>query len=145
MKIKTISLLALAATLAFLPALRAQESTTPPAKHPARKAGAGGPRGEQAKERLDKLASELNLSDEQKREVAAAMKDQAEQRRELRDATPDERRAKAKALREEMDAKMKKILNPDQYQKWLKLREDMRPGRGNPPAKPEGKASAESN
>jgi len=93
-----------------------------------------GQRGEAMKERMAKMAEELNLTDEQKTKVQEYMKSQAEKRQELRDATPEERQEKGKAMREELNKKMKEILTAEQYTKW----EKMRPAAGQRPGGPGG-------
>lgn len=112
----------------------------------------GGDRGAMMKERLDKLAEELKLTDAQKTKVEAVMKEQGEKRAALRDATPEERQEKAKALREEMTKKMKGILNAEQFEKWQKMAQQRGPGgpgrRGGPGGpdgdkKPEGEKKAD--
>src|SRR5690349_8958760 len=67
--------------------------------------GAGG-RGEMMKERLDKMATELKLNEEQKKKVQAAFQKQMETMRGLRDLSQDERQEKMKAARESMNKEM---------------------------------------
>lgn len=121
MKMHKVSLLAAlaAGVLIAAPTLQAQD------KKPNRPEGSppAGQRGEMAKERLDKLSEELKLTADQKTKVEAAMKEQAEAVRGLRDATPEDRRAKMQTARKAFDAKMKEILTADQYTKWEKTRE----------------------
>jgi Spy/CpxP family protein refolding chaperone len=126
---RTILLLALAAgaLLALNPALRA-EDTKEPKDAPKREGRPEGKRGEAMKERLDKMATDLKLTDEQKKKVEEAFKAQGEKMRELRDATPEERREKGRAMREEMDKKMKEILTKEQYEQWEKTRPQGGPG-----------------
>jgi periplasmic protein CpxP/Spy len=84
-----------------------------------------------------RIDSELNLTPEQKTKWQAAMKEQAEQAKALRDdtsLTPAQRREKIKALHEEMQAKLKEILTPEQQEKLKTLREERAPKR---PAKPQ--------
>ena len=120
---------ALGTVIAFSPALRAEDKPARP-ERPAPGQGPGpGQRGEAAKERLAKISEELGLSEEQKTKVRDAMKEQAEKMRELRDLEPEARREKMQELRGEMNARMKEILTAEQYAKWEKLRDEMRPGR----------------
>ena len=117
------------ALLAFSPGTRADDAA--PAAPEARPHA--GQRGEMAKERLAKLAKELDLSADQKTKLEAALKEQAETLRGLRDATPEVRRAKMKTAREEMNTKLKGILTSEQFAKWEKLRKErgsQRPRRG---------------
>lgn len=74
-----------------------------------------------------RIESELNLTPEQKTKWQAATKEQAEKAKALRDdtsLTPRQRREKIKALREEMQAKLKEILTPEQQEKLKTLREE---------------------
>jgi Spy/CpxP family protein refolding chaperone len=106
------------ALMTLTPTLRAED-----AKPAAPEAGPrAGQRGEMAKERLAKLAEQLDLTAEQKTKVAAAMKEQAETLRGVREATPEERREKMQAARKAMDGKLKEILTAGQYAKWEKAR-----------------------
>lgn len=132
MKIHKLGLMlaAVAATvLAGGPALDAQENKDAKRERPP---GAG-QRGDAVKERLARMAEELKLTDAQKPKVEAALKEQVEKMRELRDVAPEERREKAQALRADMDKKVKEILTADQYATWQKLRPQGRgEGRGGP-------------
>lgn len=138
MKMHKVSLLVIVgALMAFTPALQAQENK--PERPPAGQRP--GPRGEQAKERLDRIAEELKLTADQKTKVEAAIKEQADAVRGLRDATPEERREKMQAVRKAFDGKMKEILTADQYAKWEKTRDQRGPrgeGRRAGPDRPRG-------
>jgi len=123
MKIQKLSLLTAlvaGAVIALTPSLRAQDSK--PNRPEAGQRPAPGQRGEMVKDRLAKLAEELNLTAEQKTKVEAVIKAQTESMRGLQDATPEERREKMQAARKTMDAKMKEILTAEQYTKWEKIR-----------------------
>lgn len=127
MKMHKFSLMAalVAGTLiALTPVLRAEDAKP---DRPERGQGQG-QRGEAAKERMAKLTEELNLTADQQTKIQAAMKEQAETLRGLRDAAPEERREKMQAARQEMNAKVKTILTADQYAKWEKIREQRGPG-----------------
>jgi Spy/CpxP family protein refolding chaperone len=130
MKIHKIGLIAALAmaVLAGHPALNAQENKEAKRERPP---GAG-QREDMIKERLKRMAEELKLTDAQKTKVEALLKEQAEKMRGTRDATPEERREKAQALRADMDKKMKDILTADQYASWQKMRSQGREGRGGP-------------
>lgn len=136
-KITLLAALAAGALFAFTPALRAEDK---PAK-PAGERPEGGPRGGQRGDQLKKMAEELNLTADQKAKLQEALKSQAENRKDLKDATPEERRAAMKESREKMDAKFKEILTAEQYAKWEKLRQENRPG--GPGAKPAKKEKTE--
>jgi protein CpxP len=130
MKASRISLMAALIAgimLAYSPALRAEDAKEgkDAKKHEGRPGGPGGPG---MKEHFDKMAEDLKLTDEQKTKVQAAMKEQGEKMRGLRDLSQDERREKMKASREEMTKKMKGILTAEQFEKWEKNRPQGRPG-----------------
>lgn len=124
MKVTQISLLAaLLAGAMFVasPAALAQETKTP--KDAPKREGRGGS-PEAMKERLDKMAVDLKLNEEQKKKVGDLMKTQAEKMRELRaqGGTPEDNREKFRALRAENDKKMKEILTAEQFTQWEKDR-----------------------
>ena len=150
MKAPRISLIAalIAGVLAaYTPAGLAQDANASkeapkPAGRPAGPGGPGGQRGEMAKERLNKMAEELKLTDEQKTKVEAVMKEQQEKMRGSREAnanaTPEERREKMKTVREELSKKMKGILTPEQFEKWEKMPQGRGPGGQGRPGGPGG-------
>jgi Spy/CpxP family protein refolding chaperone len=133
MKIHKIGIIAAlaAAVLAFSPGLSAQEKDAKRQRPP-------GQRGDMIKERLTRMAEELKLTDAQKPKVEAALKEQIEKMRGLRDAAPEERRTKVQALRVDLDKKMKEILTAEQYEKWQKTREQGRGPREGRPGGPRG-------
>lgn len=120
-KLSLLTLLAAGTVLAHTPTAQAQDKPQRP-QRPA--AEARGPRGDQLKE----MAEKLNLTAEQKTKLQEAMQSQRENRKDLKDATPEERRTAMKEAREKMDAKIKEILTPEQYTKWQELRKEARPG-----------------
>lgn len=144
MKMHKISLLAAVAAgalFALTPSLRAEDK---PAKAPKAERPEGGPRGGQRMDMLKEMAEKLNLTAEQKTKLQEAFKAQRENRKDLKDATPEERRAAMKEAREAMDAKIKEILTPEQYAKWEKIRQENRPGGpGGPGGKRPGKEKSE--
>ena len=103
-------------------------------------------RGPTARQRVDRMATELKLNDDQKAKVSALFEKQAKERREIfgdRALSREERRDKMRALMEDETKQLKTILTPDQFEKWKTLREQMRsraprrPGeQGEPPAAP---------
>ncbi len=147
-KISLIAALIAGALVAYAPAGHTQDATAgkdapKPEGRPGGPGGPGGPqRGEMAKERLNKIAEELKLTDEQKTKVEAAMKAQQEKMRGSREAnansTPEERREKAKVAAEEMSKKMKEILTPEQFAKWDKMPKGRGPGGQGRPGGPGG-------
>lgn len=144
MKMHKISLLAAVAAgalFALTPSLRAEDK---PAKAPKAERPEGGPRGGQRMDMLKEMAEKLELTADQKAKLQEAFKAQRENRKDLKDATPEERRAAMKEAREAMDAKIKEILTPEQYAKWEKIRQEKRPGGpGGPGGKRPGKEKSE--
>jgi protein CpxP len=122
-KVSLMAALAAGALIALAPALQAQDKPARPEGGPR-----AGQRGDMAKERLNKMAEELNLTADQKTKVEAVLKEQAETMRGLRDAAPEERREKMQAARKEIDGKIKAILTAEQYAKWEKMRAQRGPG-----------------
>jgi protein CpxP len=120
-KFSLLAALAAGALIAFAPTVRAEDKPERPSRPERRE---GGPRGDM----LKKMAEELNLTADQKTKLQEAFKAQQENRKDLKDATQEERRAAMKAAREKMDAKIKEILTAEQYAKWEKMREERRPG-----------------
>lgn len=100
---------------------------------------AGGPGGGLAggRERMQKVIEELNLNDEQKEKFRAAQQEQFQAMQGLRDASPEERREKFQKMQATMTAKMKEILNKEQFEKWEKARAELggRFGGGEAPKK----------
>lgn len=123
-----------AALFAVSPAAHGQESKE--RKEVPKREGRGGGGVEAMKQRLDKMAQDLKLTEDQKKKVGELLKTQAEKMRELRGqgGTPEENREKFRALREENDKKMKEILTAEQYAKWEKERPQLR-GKGAPGGK----------
>jgi protein CpxP len=90
------------------------------------KAKKGERRGMAVEQQLERITTELKLTDQQKPKIKAALEDTAKKRQELRDAAPEERREKMRALMEEQNKKFKEILTAEQYGKWEKVRDDFR-------------------
>jgi Spy/CpxP family protein refolding chaperone len=134
MKIKTFSLVAALAVGSLL-ACTALAQDTPTPKQ--------GKKGRMTVEQqLQRMTTELNLTDAQKPKVEAVLKDTDKKRTEIfgPDSTvpQDQRREKARALLDDQDKELKKVLTPEQYTKWEKLREEMRQRRGGGPGGPGG-------
>lgn len=111
-------------------------------------------RGQSVQQRVDRMATELNLNADQKVKVTALLEGQAKQRREIftdNSLPREERRDKMRALMEEENKQLKVILTPDQFEKWQKLREQMRsrrpggPGQSGPAAPAPAPAPAPGN
>jgi len=132
---KTLMIAALVAGTMFAAdiAVRAQDSTnTPPA-------GARPPGGPRAGMNFETIASQLGLTDEQKTKVKPILEEMRQKMADLRKDTTLEaadRRAKMKEIRDDISAKLKEILTPEQYEKWLKMGPGNRrpPGGANPPS-----------
>ncbi len=112
-----------------------------PKDKPPGEAAAGGQRQKRpqmnADQELAKLTEVLQLTDDQKPKVKAALEDRNAKRKELRDATPEDRQTKGKAIHEAFTAKMKEILTADQLEKFSKL---PGPGQGRHNGPPPGGA-----
>jgi Spy/CpxP family protein refolding chaperone len=104
----------------------------------------GGDQRAAMRERMQKMETELKLTDEQKTKIGESRKALGEKMRALQqdqDLTPEAKREKMKEMRDSNQATMKTILTPEQFEKWQKMAQPMsaRPGRGGPdaPAKPD--------
>src|SRR5262249_7938706 len=113
-KFSLIAALALGSLLAGALTCSAQTQTTnPPVK--------GDRKGGGVHQRVDRMATELNLTDDQKTKVTALFEEDAKKMRELRADTnlsKDERGEKFRAMRKESDQKLKAILTPEQWDKF---------------------------
>lgn len=135
MKIKIQRFVALAALSGLM-------ACTPLALGQEKKADNAAPRPPQGQraDRLQQMADQLQLTEEQKNQIKPILKEQSDKMRELRNDTAmsrEDRQAKMKTMREDMNAKMKKILKPEQYEKWEKQaaqRGQRRPQGGAPAA-----------
>lgn len=79
--------------------------------------------------RVERLSTELNLTEEQKTKVLAVFEEDSKKYQALREdsSTPrEQRREKMAAIREESDKKLKTILKPDQWEKYQKQMEEMK-------------------
>lgn len=93
--------------------------------------GGGRPGGNPA-ERLESMAKELNLTDEQKGKIKTIMEEEGKKLAALREDqnTPrEERFAKFREATDAMNAKIKPILNAEQQEKWAKMQENRFGGR----------------
>ncbi len=83
------------------------------------------------RERMQQGFAELNLSSEQQEKVRGAMQEQAEAFKSLREdtsASREDKVAKFQEMQEKFSAKMKEILNPEQFAKWEKQRGNLAEG-----------------
>lgn len=86
-------------------------------------------RGPNVEQRVERLSTELKLTDGQKTKVTALFEKEMKQGRELRQDTSlsrEERRDKMRAIRQDQIKELKTILTPEQFEKWQQLRQEMR-------------------
>jgi protein CpxP len=120
-KLGLMAVLALGGLLMCNTPAMAQDSTT---NHPG---GKGGKRGfPTVEERMEHMDKDLNLTDEQKPKVKAALEENQKDMQGVRDLPQDQRREKMKETMQGFDKKMKEILTPDQYTKWEAQRSQYR-------------------
>lgn len=103
------ALVALTASLCLQPLTRAADVPASPAPAPG------------VRERLQQLASDLKLSDEQRTNLQAIVRERLEKLREVRqDASvaAAEKAEKIKAIREDIAAEIRKVLTPEQLQEF---------------------------
>jgi Spy/CpxP family protein refolding chaperone len=95
----------------------------------------GGP-GMAVLQRIQKVAAELNLTDDQRAKLQAIMADVREQVQSIRDKSQGDRQAAMQELQtllRDSREKIMQLLTPEQSQKLAELLKD-RPGHGNGPA-----------
>jgi protein CpxP len=135
---KRIFLSAVAGLVAVAPlTLHAEPAAPPPVQAQTGDAAAGkgkgkGDRAARAKERLDKLQTELGLTEDQSKKLQGIMMEQRQTMKSVKDdttLTEDQKKEKLKASRAEIDTKISAILTPEQKAKWEQLKKD-RPGKG---------------
>ncbi len=114
MKHTLIALAAVAGTLTLQPLARADATNAPVTPATGDRAGA-------MRERMQETARELNLTLEQTAKLQTIVRERMEKMRALRQDTSlssEERREKFQAGREELLAEVKKVLTPEQFEKW---------------------------
>jgi Spy/CpxP family protein refolding chaperone len=130
-----IALAAVAGVLSLQPLIRAADTNEPAPP-------AAGDRIGVLRERMQETARELNLTDEQKEKLQTIIRAQMEKLRELRQDTSlsqPEKAEKFKAIREDIIAEAKKVLTPEQFEKWQAKQGPLAGGAGERPlAKLEG-------
>ena len=116
-------------------AASAQDSTnTPPA-------GMRPPGAARGRLNFENIATQLQLSEDQKTKARPIFQDMAKQQAELRKDTTlsqTDRRSKIQAIRNDATAKLKEVLTPDQLDKWEKMTPGRRPAGGATPPPPGG-------
>ncbi len=86
--------------------------------------------GMSVEQQMERMTTELSLTDAQKPKVKAVLEDSQKKMQEIRNDTSldqSARREKFTAMREEQNKKMKEILKPDQYEKYQAMAQ-RRPG-----------------
>jgi Spy/CpxP family protein refolding chaperone len=120
-----IALAAVAGTLTLQPLARATTTNAPAIP-------AAGDRVGAVRERMQETARELNLTPEQTAKLQTIVRERTEKMRALRQDTSlssEDRREKFQAGREELLAEVKKVLTPEQFEKW-QARQGLQTGRG---------------
>ncbi|MBU6411570.1 MAG: hypothetical protein KGR98_14395 [Verrucomicrobia bacterium] len=120
-KSSIIVVLAAAGLLASSQGLLADDTNAAPANPVAPRAG---PPGIKARGPMyERMGTVLQLTDDQKQKVRGIFMDAMRQRRAIsQDQTlsADDKRARLKEIRQDMNTKMKAALTVDQYRKWQK-------------------------
>ena len=114
MKRTLMALAAVAATLTLQPLTHAADTNQPAPPTAADRLAA-------LRERMQETARELNLTPEQKEKLQTIVRERAAKQRVLRQdnsLSPEEKRQKLMAAREEIIAEVKKVLTPEQFDKW---------------------------
>jgi hypothetical protein len=105
-------------------------------------AGAGGsPEKQEALAKLEKMSAELQLTPQQKQQMLPIMMEEGKKMKAIKADTslgPMQKMMQLKQVGADMDAKVKPILSPEQYQKFEQIRaqereqmiEKMRSGQG---------------
>src|SRR5438132_14400966 len=113
-KISLIAAMVLGGLVACSTAVRAADATDSPKKGK----GKGGRMS--VEQQMEKLTTELSLTDEQKPKVKEVLEARSKKMQELfadTSTAPEDRRAKMQEIRDDTEKKMKEILKPDQFEK----------------------------
>src|SRR5262249_23186442 len=116
---RTTALLAVGALVALAPFARAQQDSKADTK-PEQPAATQRPR-RPAPSNVDAIAEKLKLTDDQKKQLQPILRDEAAKLRDLRQDTSlsnEERREKAKSIRDQSLAKIKPVLSEDQFDQY---------------------------
>ncbi len=82
-------------------------------------------------QQMEKLTTELSLTDAQKPKVKEVLENSAKKRQELfadTSTAPEDRRTKFREIMDDQEKKLKEILKPDQFEKYKKWAEENRMG-----------------
>ena len=118
-------LLALGATLALAPAVRAQDEKP---DHPNREE-----RREKMKDRAEQAAKELGLSDDQKAKFKDLFKQERDAMEAVRNDTSlsqDQKREKGQEIRKNFESQRRALMTPEQQKKADEMRAKMKEHRG---------------
>ena len=136
-KLSLIAALALGGLMACASLATAQDN-----KDSNKGGGQGGRRGGMSIDaRMERLTTELSLTDAQKPKVKAVLEETQKKAQGLRDLPQDERREKMTAIREEETKALKPILTPEQMEKYKNLPQQFRRGQGGEKKEGEKKAN----
>ena len=109
-----MALATVAATLTLQPPARAADTSQPAPPAP-------GDRPAALREQMQETAHELNLTPEQTAKLQSIVRQRTQKLRELRQddsLSPEEKRQKLLAAREEIISEVKNVLTPEQFEKW---------------------------
>jgi len=126
-----VVLAAVAGALSLQPLARAADNQAPAQP-------VSGDRVAALRERMQDTAKELNLTDEQKEKLQTIIRAQAGKLRELRQDTSlsaEDKKEKVRAIREGIMAEVKKVLTPEQFEKWKAKQGQSAAGGGAPLAR----------
>ncbi len=92
------------------------------AQEAGKEGGKKGKRGFSVEQRLERMTTQLNLTDEQKPKVKAVLEETSKKYQEL---APEDRRTKGREIRQEETKKFKEILTADQFKKYEEMAQGM--------------------
>jgi len=109
-----MAFIAVTATLSLQPLARAADTDQPTPPAPSSRPAA-------PRERMQEMARELNLTPDQIAKLQTIVREREEKLRQLRQdpsLAPEEKRLKLMTARAEIMAEVKKVLTPEQFEKW---------------------------
>ncbi|HEY1662420.1 MAG TPA: hypothetical protein VGI03_08380 [Verrucomicrobiae bacterium] len=127
-----IAMLAVGGSLAFGPALLAQDSTSPSTNTPPANVQGGQMRGQSVDQMLQRLTTRLSLTADEQTKVKPILQSQIDQIGAVRkdsSLSSDDARAKMKAIRQDIMNQMQAVLTPDQFTQYQQMAQrGRRPG-----------------
>jgi len=114
------------------------ENPAPSSDSPKPEKSHGNP-AEMAQKRIEMMSQSLGLTSEQSEKLKEVMKAQAPEREKIKEDTslsPEQKREKMKALREQSDKEISNLLTPEQQTKWTEQKEKMKQAHGKESGKP---------